>query len=97
MKRTIKAALGAAPLLVLAHMASAGEPVQLSEQQMDEVTAAGSAIGVATAAAIGGFAFTQTFAFAEVAVVSVAAFEATTIANVRSTSAAESLSDTSGP
>jgi hypothetical protein len=93
MKGTKKAALGALPLMVVANLALAGEPVQLSDQQMDGVTAAGSALALAGAAAIGGgLAFTATSALAVVQVVSSASGQVTTINLVRSDSQAQSLS-----
>jgi hypothetical protein len=93
MKRTIKAALGAAPFLILANVASAGEPVQLSDQQMDGVTAAGSAMAQALADAIGGsLAFTETAALAAVEVVDSESSQATTINLVQSGAQASSLS-----
>lgn len=93
MKGTKKAALGALPLMVVANLALAGEPMQLSDQQMDGVTAAGSANALATAAAIGGgLAFTQTAALAAVQVVSTATGQVTTINLVRSDAQAASLS-----
>jgi hypothetical protein len=94
MKRTMKAALGAVPLLVLVNAASAGEPMQLSDQQMDGVTAAGSAFANAIAAAVGGnVAFTQTAALARVAVVATFTAEATRISLVQSDSQARSFSE----
>ena len=94
MKRTIKAALGAVPLLVLANVASAGEPVQLSDQQMDAVTASGSAFAQALAGAVGNnVAFTATKALAVVEVLDSISFEATTINFVGSLSEASSLSE----
>jgi hypothetical protein len=93
MKRTIKAALGAAPFLILANVASAGEPVQLSDQQMDGVTAAGSAMTQALADAVGGsLAFTQTAALAAVQVVDSESSQVTTINLVQSGAQASSLS-----
>jgi hypothetical protein len=93
MKGTKKAALGALPLMVVANLALAGEPVQLSDQQMDDVTAAGSAFALAGAAAIGGgLAFTATSALAVVQVVSTVSSQVTTINYVRSDSQASSLS-----
>jgi hypothetical protein len=93
MKGTTKAALGAVPLMVVANLALAGEPVQLSDQQMDDVTAAGSAVALAFADAIGGgFAFTETDALAVVQVVSSASGQVTTINLVLSQAAASSLS-----
>jgi hypothetical protein len=92
MKGTKKAALGALPLMVVANLALAGEPVQLSDQQMDGVTASGSAFALAFADAIGNVAFTQTSALAVVQVVSSAAGQVTTINLVRSDSEASSLS-----
>jgi hypothetical protein len=92
MKRTIKAALGAVPLLVLANVVSATEPVQLTDQQMDGVTAAGSAFADADAAAIGSVALTKTAAAALVEVLDTEEFQATTINYVGSLSEAASLS-----
>ena len=93
MKGTTKAALGALPLMVVANLALAGEPVQLSDQQMDDVTAAGSAFALAGAAAFGGgVAFTATSALGVVQVVSTATGQLTTINLVRSDSQASSLS-----
>jgi hypothetical protein len=93
MKRTIKAALGAVPLLVLANVVSATEPVQLTDQQMDGVTAAGSAFAEAFADAIGSVAFTATSALAVVEVVDSVTSQATTINYVESLSEAASLSE----
>lgn len=92
MKETKKAALGALPLMVVANLALAGEPVQLSDQQMDGVTAAGSAFAFADALAIGSVAATFTDAFATVQVVSSASNQVTTINLVQSDSFAVSLS-----
>ena len=92
MKGTNKAALGAIPLMVVANLALAGEPVQLTDQQMDGVTASGSAFALAFADAIGSVAFTQTAALAAVQVVSSASGQVTTINLVRSDSRASSLS-----
>jgi hypothetical protein len=93
MKRTIKAALGAAPFLIMANVASAGEPVQLSDQQMDGLTAAGSAMAEALADAIGGsLTFTETAALAAVEVVDSESSQATTINLVQSGAQASSLS-----
>lgn len=93
MKETKKAVLGAIPLMVVANLALAGEPVQLTDQQMDGVTASGAAAAFAAAAAIGGsVAFTQTAALAQVAVVSSVSSQVTTINLVRSDAQAASLS-----
>jgi hypothetical protein len=92
MKGTKKAALGALPLMVVANLALAGEPMQLSDQQMDGVTAAGSAAATALAAAIGSVAFTETLALAQVQVVSSASGQVTTINLVRSDAVAASTS-----
>jgi hypothetical protein len=92
MKRTIRAALGAVPLLVLANVVTATEPVQLTDQQMDGVTAAGSAFADADAFAIGSVAFTATKALGKVEVVDSVESQATTINYVKSLSAAASIS-----
>jgi hypothetical protein len=79
--------------MVVANLALAGEPLQLSDQQMDGVTAAGSAQALALAEAIGGgLAFTQTAVLAAVQVVSSASGQVTTINLVRSDAQAASLS-----
>jgi hypothetical protein len=94
MKGTIKAATAALPFVILANIASAGERVQLSDQQMDGVTAAGSAFADALADAIGaGIAFTETDALAAVEVVDTASSQATTISLVGSLAQASSLSE----
>jgi hypothetical protein len=93
MKGTTKAALGALPLMVVANLALAAEPVQLTDRQMDDVTAAGSAFAFAGAQAIGGgLAFTETAALAVVQVVDTVSSQVTTINYVRSDSQAASLS-----
>ena len=94
MKGTIKAATAALPFVILANIASAGERVQLSDQQMDGVTAAGSAFADALADAMGGsIAFTQTEAISAVEVVDTATSQATTISLVESMAQAASLSE----
>lgn len=94
MKGNMKAALGAIPLMVVANLALAAEPVQLTDQQMDDVTAAGDAFADAVAQAVGsGIAFTETAALAQVAVVSSFSSQATTINLVRSDAQAFSRSD----
>ena len=94
MKGTIKAATVALPFVVLANIAPAEERVQLSDQQMDGVTAAGSAFADALADSIGaGIAFTETDALASVEVVDTASSQATTISLVESLSQAASLSE----
>ena len=94
MRATIKAAMGALPFVVFASFASAGEPVQLSDQQMEGVTAAGSAFADALADAMGGsIAFTQTNALSTVEVVKTSISQATTISLVGSLAQAASLSE----
>lgn len=98
MNRKMKAILAAAPLLVLASAAaSAGEPLQLDGRQMDDVTAAGSAMATALSDAAGLFALTETGSLTEVEVLGTANFQATSIQYIGSTSTAESLADTTGP
>ena len=97
MKETKKAALGAIPLMVVANLALAAEPVQLTDQQMDGVTASGSANASALAAAVGNPAATATAALARVAVVSSFASEVTRINLVQSDSLAQSASAANRP
>jgi hypothetical protein len=98
MKRKMEAILTAVPLLVLASAAaSAGEPLQLNGQQMDKVTAAGSAMANALSDAVGLFAMTETKSFAGVEVLKTANFQATSIQLIGSLSKAASLADTTAP
>jgi hypothetical protein len=98
MKRKMEAILAAVPLLVLASAAaSAGDPLQLNGRQMDEVTAAGSAMATALSDAVGLFALTATESFAGVEVLDTANFQATSIQYVGSASKAASLADTTAP
>jgi hypothetical protein len=98
MKRKMEAILTAVPLLVLASTAaSAGEPLQLNGQQMDKVTAAGSAFANALSDAAGLFALTETASFAGVEVLRTANFGATSVQLIGSLSEAASLADTTAP
>ncbi|TVR83588.1 MAG: hypothetical protein EA405_03860 [Rhodospirillales bacterium] len=65
MKTKLLSAVAAVPLLTIAHMGSAAEPLALSEVQMDIVTAGFSAMAHSDALAQGNvtFAFTDTQAF----------------------------------
>jgi hypothetical protein len=96
MKRKMEAILAAVPLLVLASGASAGEPLQLSDRQMDGVTAAGSAMAQALSEASGLFALTETGSYGVVEVLDTEDFQATSIHYVGSLSEAASLADTTG-
>jgi hypothetical protein len=97
MKRKMEAILMAVPLLVLASAAaSAEEPLQLNGRQMDEVTAAGSAMANALSQAAGLFALTETASSVGVEVLGTADFQATSIQLIGSRSVAQSLADTSG-
>jgi hypothetical protein len=63
------AAIAALPLLVAAHVASAGEPLQLNNTQMDAVTAgsaSGALIQLAASASGTPQAFTETAAQAQI-------------------------------
>jgi hypothetical protein len=96
MKRKMEAILAAVPLLVLAGTASAGEPLQLSDRQMDGVTAAGSAMAEAVSEASGLFALTDTLSYGAVEVLDTEDFQATSIQYVGSLSKAASLAATTG-
>jgi hypothetical protein len=95
MHRKLGILAAAVPLLVLATVATAQEPVQLSESQMDDVTAGGSAFADALAQVVGAVAFSQTAALADVRVIDSFSSEVTTIRLVQSQAQAQSLSDTS--
>jgi hypothetical protein len=98
MKGKMGAILTAVPLLAVASAAaSAGEPLQLNGQQMDKVTAAGSAMANAVSEAGGLFALTETASFAGVQVLDTADFQATSIQLIGSVSQAASLADTTAP
>jgi len=61
MKTKLSSLLAGASLLALATAANAGQPLTLSDRQLDGVTAGAASIGTAQALAIGDFdAFTQT-------------------------------------
>jgi hypothetical protein len=94
MKRKMEAVLAAMPLLVVAGIASAGEPLQLNDRQMDGVTAAGSAMAETLSEASGLFALTETGSFAGVEVLATEDFQATSIQYIGSLSQASSLADT---
>lgn len=66
MKTKILSVVAAVPLLAIATVGSAAEPMSLSENQMDSVTAGFSAFADALANAYGKFAFSDTFAYAEI-------------------------------
>lgn len=53
MKTAIRSALAGVALLALGGHASAGEPIQLSEAQLDDVTAAGVAVAAAGSITVG--------------------------------------------
>ena len=53
MKTAICSALAGVALLALGGQASAGEPIQLSESQLDDVTAAGIALAAAGSITVG--------------------------------------------
>lgn len=53
MKKTLRAVAFAVPFVLAGGLASAAEPMQLSDNQMDGVTAGADAIAVALAAAVG--------------------------------------------
>jgi hypothetical protein len=96
MKSKMGATLAAVPLLILAGTASAGEPLQLSDGQMDKVTAAGSAMAQALSEATGLFAMTANQSVAGVEVLETEDFQATSIQYVGSLSQAVSIADTTG-
>lgn len=85
MKRLISAAALALPLLT-AGIATAGEPMKLTEGQMDGVTAGGSALALASAAGVGSVVYTGAETLAGVAVLHSISSEATTISLVGSKS-----------
>jgi hypothetical protein len=97
MNETKKAALAAVPFLVMANLALAAEPVQLTDQQLDGVTASGAATASALAMAIGNPVATATAVLADVRVVSSFSAEVTTINAVLSTSTAQSASAANRP
>jgi len=93
MKTKLVSTLVAAPLFAISVIATAGEPLQLTEAQMDAVTAAGSATSLAGALAVGGnLALTETATFAKVKSVDSYKLQVGIIHNVASTAASASAS-----
>ncbi|MGE5319869.1 MAG: hypothetical protein ACM3KD_06805 [Hyphomicrobiaceae bacterium] len=84
--------LAAVPLLAMSSLVFAADPVQLSDAQMDGVTAGGFADAGSLALAVGNAVATYTRAVAQTAVVMTVHFEATTINGVGSQSLALSAS-----
>jgi uncharacterized protein with beta-barrel porin domain len=84
--------LVAVPLVAMSSLVFAAEPVQLSDAQMDGVTAGGFADAGALALAIGNTVATYTQASALAAVLVSVQFEATTISGVGTTSLSASAS-----
>ncbi|MDH3280241.1 MAG: hypothetical protein OEQ18_03820 [Gammaproteobacteria bacterium] len=93
MKTKLVSTLVAAPLLAMSVIAAAGEPLQLSETQMDAITAAGSATSEAEALALGRkIALTETATFAKVKSVGAYKLQVGVIHNVASTALSASAS-----
>jgi hypothetical protein len=80
------------PLVAMSSLVFAAEPMQLSDAQMDGVTAAGFADAGATALAIGNVVATYTAASALAAVLVSVTYEVTTINGVGTTSLSASAS-----
>ncbi|HMA55875.1 MAG TPA: hypothetical protein VKP52_03975 [Pseudolabrys sp.] len=80
------------PLVAMSSLVFAAEPVQLSDAQMDGVTAGGFADAGSLALAIGNTVATYTAASAVAAVLMTVHFEATTISGVGAQSLAASAS-----
>lgn len=78
MKKLIAAAAIALPFIA-AGQVSAGEPMRLSDDQLDGVSAGASAFADALAAGVGSVVFTEAYTLAEVAVVDTYRSELTTI------------------
>jgi hypothetical protein len=84
--------LVAVPLVAMSSLVFAAEPVQLSDAQMDGVTAGGFATATSLATAIGNSVATLTTASALANVLVTVHFEATTISGVGTASLATSAS-----
>lgn len=84
--------LVAVPLVAMSSLVFAAEPMQLSDAQMDGVTAGGFADAGALATAIGNVVATQTTASALASVLVHVHFELTTISGVGTASLATSAS-----
>jgi transketolase C-terminal domain/subunit len=78
------------PLVAMSSLVFAAEPMQLSDAQMDGVTAGGFADAGAVALAIGSVAATYTLATAVTQVVAAVTYEITTIRLVASASGSAS-------
>ena len=87
MKPLYKIAAIALPLTV-AGAVFAGEPIALTETQMDGVSAGGAALAQATAAGFGGTVLVQTATLADVRVLESFSSELTSINLLQSTAAA---------
>lgn len=93
MKTKLVSALVAVPLLVASGFASADEPLTLTENQMDTVTASGTAVATAIANAFGGgTASAATAVSAIVQTVQTLSVQTTTINNDLSQSVAAAAS-----
>lgn len=90
-KKLVTALVGV-PLVAMSSLVFAAEPVQLSDAQMDGVTAGGIADALALATALGNTVATYTAATAQTAVMFTYHAEVTTINGVGSLSTALSAS-----
>jgi hypothetical protein len=91
MKKTLRAVAFAVPFVLAGGLASAAEPMQLSDNQMDDVTAGASAVAIAAAAAVGvNTAFAQTATVSEAEALGSVKVQLTTITGTGSYSSAVS-------
>ncbi len=88
MKKLLAAAAVTLPLITAGY-AAAGEPMRLSDDQMDGVSAGAAALAAAAAAGIGNVVLTKAATLADVRVVDSYSSELTTINLHKSTAAAQ--------
>jgi O-antigen ligase len=92
MKKTLRAVAFAVPFVLAGGLASAAEPMQLSDNQMDGVTAGAIAVAEALASALGvNTAFTETITASNAAALGSVTIELTTITLTGVSSAATSV------
>jgi O-antigen ligase len=91
MKKTLRAVAFAVPFVLAGGLASAAEPMQLSDNEMDGVTAGAIAVAEALATAMGvNTAFTETITSSNAAALGSVTIELTTITLTGVESAASS-------